>query len=436
MKDILHRIWSIVVKEFLQLSRDKVLMGFVILAPLLELTLMANMVGAGAGNLPMAIVDKDLSRASRELVVLLDQSDDLRLEMRAENVDQARQAMQEGKVAAIVVVPPGYGEFLNDPRKGAELQVIVDDSNYVVALVAESGIRSVAAEIAQNLATRVNIATRTMNISGGPVKMSFVARFNAALDDRPRSITAMLGLIIYQVTLIIAAQSFTRERERGTLEQLRITPLGRVELIVGKAVPTLVVGLVDGMLMIGLIALWFEVPVRGSLPLLFLLFVPFILAQIGWGTLISLVSHNQQQAVLFVFALAMLEVACSGFIVPAADMPKVMQVVSYASSVQHFLVILRGVMLRGAGFSSVWVPSLALTGIALAATALAWLRLRAGLDADSLRQRLRAAWHRRQEQRRPKTVPHSRPTRSEKPKLAPQPVYATHQRPVRRRRHS
>ena len=430
MKDILHRIWSIVVKEFLQLSRDKVLMGFVILAPLLELTLMANMVGAGAGNLPMAIVDKDLSRASRELVVLLDQSDDLRLEMRAENVDQARQAMQEGKVAAIVVVPPGYGESLNDPQQGAELQVIVDDSNYVVALVAESGVQSVAAEIAQNL------ATRTMNISGGPVKMSFVARFNAALDDRPRSITAMLGLIIYQVTLIIAAQSFTRERERGTLEQLRITPLGRVELIVGKAVPTLVVGLVDGMLMIGLIALWFEVPVRGSLPLLFLLFVPFILAQIGWGTLISLVSHNQQQAVLFVFALAMLEVACSGFIVPAADMPKVMQVVSYASSVQHFLVILRGVMLRGAGFSSVWMPSLALTGIALAATALAWLRLRAGLDADSLRQRLRAAWHRHQEQRQPKTMPHSRPTRREKPKLAPQPVYATDQRPVRRRRHS
>ncbi|MBN1978954.1 MAG: ABC transporter permease [Anaerolineae bacterium] len=429
MKDILHRIWSIVVKEVLQLSRDKVLMGFVILAPLLELALMANMVGDGAGNLPMAIVDKDLSRASRELVVLLDQSDDLRLEMRAENIDQARQAMQQGKVAAIVVVPPGYGKSLNDPRQGAELQVIVDDSNYVVALVAESGVKNVAAEITQDLATRM------MNISGGPVKMSFVARFNATLDDRPRSITAMLGLIIYQVTLIIAAQSFTRERERGTLEQLRITPLGRVELIVGKAIPTLAIGLVDGMLMIGLIAMWFEVPIHGSLPLLLSLFVPFILAQIGWGTLISLVSHNQQQAVLFVFALAMLEVACSGFIVPAADMPKAMQIVSYASSVQHFLVILRGVMLRGAGFSSVWVPSLALTGIALAATALAWLRLRAGLDADSLRQRLRAARQRSQVQRRRRTVPSVSPSRG-KPKLAPQPVYATHQRPVRRRRRS
>jgi ABC-type multidrug transport system permease subunit len=302
----------------------------------------------------------------------------------------------------------------------------------VVALVAESSVKTVAAKIAGDL------ATRTTNISGEPVKMSFVARFNAALDSRPRTITAMLGLIIYQVTLIIAAQSFTRERERGTLEQLRITPLGRVELIVGKAIPTLVVGLVDGLLLIGLIALWFEVPVRGSLLLLFLLFIPFILAQIGWGTLISLISHNQQQAVLFVFALAMLEVACSGFIVPAADMPKVMQIVSYASSVQHFLVILRGVMLRGAGFSSVWMPSLALTGIALAAAAVAWLRLRAGLDTDSLRQRLRAAWLRRQEQRKRKPAPSNKPTRrgriERKPRLVPEPVLSPVRQPPERRR--
>jgi ABC-2 type transport system permease protein len=428
MKDILYRIWSVVVKEFLQLSRDKVLMGFVILAPLLELGLMANMTGDGIKNLPLAVVDRDTSRASRELIAKLDQSEELLLTTYAENVEQAREAMQRGDVAAIVVVPPGYGEHLTDPQQSAEVQVIVDDSNYVVATVAESSVKNTASEITQNLTTRMT------TISGGPVKMSFVARFNAALDSRPRSITAMLGMIVYQVTLIIASQSFTRERERGTLEQLRITPLGRVELIVGKAIPTLVIGLINSVMMIGLIVVWFDVPVRGSLPLLLLLSIPFILAQIGWGTLISLVSHNQQQAVLFVFAMAMLEVACSGFIVPASDMPKVMQVVSQVSSVQHYLVILRGVMLRGAGLGSVWVPTLALTGIALVATALAWLRLRAGLDTDSLRQRLRAVWQQRQEQSRQKPAPSARPSRG-KPKLAPQPVYVR-QEPMRRRRRS
>lgn len=429
MKDILHRIWSVVVKEFLQLSRDRVLMGFVILAPLLELALMANMTEDGVANLPLAVVDRDTSRASRELISKLDQSEELLLTTYAENVDQARESMQRGKVAAIVVIPPGYGEYLIDPRQSAEVQVIVDDSNYVVATIAESSVKSAASGITQDLATRMT------TINGGPVRMSFVARFNAALDSRPRSITAMLGMIVYQVTLIIAAQSFTRERERGTLEQLRITPLGRVELIVGKALPTLIIGLINGLTMVGLIIVWFEVPMRGSLPLLLLLSIPFILAQIGWGTLISLVSHNQQQAVLFVFAMAMLEVACSGFIVPASDMPKVMQVVSQVSSVQHYLVILRGVMLRGAGIGSVWVSTLALTSIALVATALAWLRLRAGLDTDSLRQRLRAVWQRRQEQGRRKPPPSARPSRG-RPKLAPQPVYATHQKPVRRRRRS
>jgi hypothetical protein len=132
--------------------------------------------------------------------------------------------------------------------------------------------------------------------------------------------------------------------------------------------------------------------VRGSLPLLALLTIPFVLAQIGWGLLISLASRTQQQAVLFVFALAMLEVACSGFIVPAADMPGVMRVVSNASSVQHYLVILRGILLRGAGLHSLWQPALALSGIALAALGLAWLRLRMGLDTDSPQKQMRRAW--------------------------------------------
>jgi len=201
--------------------------------------------------------------------------------------------------------------------------------------------------------------------------------------------------------------------------------MGRMETILGKAIPTLAIGLVDCLLMIGVIAVWFGVPMRGSLPLLLLLTVPFVLAQIGWGTLISLVSRTQQQAILFVFALAMLEVACSGFIVPTTDMPLAMQVIASASSVQHYLVILRGVMLRGAGLGSLWVPSLALAGIASAATALAWLRLRAGLDADSLQQRMRVLWHAYQQRLgQRKAAPRARPTRptGQRPRLVPEPV--------------
>jgi ABC-2 type transport system permease protein len=368
------------------------------------------------------VVDLDRTRFSRELVTRLDQTDELFVKTYADSVAQAREWMQSGQISVIVVVPPSYGEALTAPQQSAEVQVVADGSNHVVSTVAIATTEDVAAEIVQDLAARQAVA------SGGPVELRFVARFNEFLDDRPHAITAMLGLIVYQVTLIIASQSFTRERELGTLEQLRVTPLGRLELIAGKALPTLLIGLVDCLLMTGVIVVWFDIPVRGSMLLLLLMTIPFVLAQIGWGTLISLVSRTQQQALLFVFALAMLEVAMSGFMVPAGDMPGVMRVLSTVSSVQHYLVIVRGVMLRGAGAKSLWLSGLALGGIALTLSALAWLRLRLGLDTNSLRRRLQVLWRNYQDSR------HERKARrgadktggrgGKKPKLTREPAYA------------
>jgi ABC-2 type transport system permease protein len=385
MRESLHRIWGLVIKELLQLRRDRLLLGFVLLGPLLELLLMGGLVGAGVKNLPVAVVDLDRSESSRELITRLDQTDELLVKTYGESVAQAQEWMQSGQIAVIVVVPPGYAEALANPQRSAQVQVIADGSNHVISTVATATTENVAAEIVREL-------TAHPAASRGPVELRFVARFNALLDDRPHAITAMLGLIVYQVTLIIASQSFTRERELGTLEQLRITPLGRLELMIGKGIPVLLVGLVDCLLMMGVIVAWFDIPVRGSVLLLVLLTIPFIMVQVGWGTLISLISRTQQQALLFVFALAMLEVALSGFMVPAGDMPGVARVVSSVSSVQHYLVVLRGVMLRGADLRSLWVPGLALSGVACAVNLLAWLRLRAGLDTDSLRLRLQALW--------------------------------------------
>jgi ABC-2 type transport system permease protein len=420
MREPLHRIWALVTKELLQLGRNRLLLGFVLLAPLLELLLMGSLTGEGTRNLPLAVVDLDRSRASRELITRLDQTDELLTKTYGDSVAQAEAWMQSGQIAVIVVVPPGYGEALADPRQSAEVLVSADGSSHVVSTVAIATTENVAAEIVQNLTARHAIA------SGGPVEMRFVARFNAPLDDQPHSITAMLGLIVYQVTLIIAAQGFTRERELGTLEQLRVTPLGRLELMAGKAIPVLLIGLINCLLMTGFTVAWFDIPMRGSLLLLMLLTVPFILVQIGWGTLISLVSRTQQQAILFVFALAMLEVALSGFMVPASDMPRAMRALSALSSVQHYTVILRGAMLRGAGLGSLWLPGLALSGIACAVTGLAWLRLQLGLDTDSLRQRLQALWHiyrrRRRERQAGRSAKKIRDRKVKKPKLTREPA--------------
>ena len=407
MQETLNRIRGLAIKELLQLSRDKLLLLFVLLAPLLELLLMGNLTGGGVQNLPLAVVDLDHSRASRELITRLGQTDELLVGMYSDNVSQAREQMQSGAISAIVVVPPGYEEALTAPQQSAEVQVIADGSNHLVSTAAIGTVENVAAEIAQEIAP-----------GAGPVDMRFTARFNATLAGQPGAITMMLGLIVYQVTLVIASQSFTREREMGTLEQLRVTPLGRLELMAGKAIPTLLVGMVDCLLMTGVAVAWFHIPVRGSLPLLMLFTIPFVLTQVGWGTLISLISRTQQQAMLFVFALAMLEVACSGFLVPASSLPEVMRWLSYISSVKHYMVILRGVLLRGAGLGVLWRPGLSLGGIALGVAALAWLRLWLGLDPDSLKQRLRA-WRqtsRRERSRRPVV-------RRQKRRLVAEPVY-------------
>jgi ABC-2 type transport system permease protein len=381
LTDRLHRILGLAVKELLQLSRDKVLLAFLIVAPLMELVLMGSWGAGGVQNLPLAVVDMDRSQASRALIGKLGQTDELMVEAYGDSVDQAKGWMRSGEVAVIAVIPPGYSAALADPRRSAEIQIIADGSSHAVSNVALATAEDVAAEIGRG-------------VGKGPLDLRFVARFNAALDDDLYTLTAMLGVILYEVTLVVAAQSLARERELGTLEQLRVSPLGRLDLMLGKAIPTLLIGLVDFLLMVGLAVVWFDIPVRGSMVLLIVLSLPFVLVQIGWGTLISLISRTQQQAMLFVLALAMLEVALSGFLVPAGDMPGVMRVLSYASSMQHYLVILRGVMLRGAGIGVLWLPAAALVGIALAVMALAWFRLRLGLETDSLRQRVAAAWQR------------------------------------------
>ena len=387
IRDHFGRILGLAIKEFRQIGRDKVLLAFLILGPVLELLLMGSLAGGGVENLPLAVVDSDRTRASRELISRLDQTDELRIVAFGDNVEQARTWMRSGEVAAIAVIPPGYSAALASPRESAEVQIIADGSSHVVSAVTLGAAEDVAAKIGRDLAAHQPAASQ------GPVDVRFVSRFNAALKDQPSSISAMLGLIVFQMTLVVAALSFTRERELGTMEQLRVTPLRRLDLLAGKAIPTLAIGLANFLTMIPFVVVCFGIPVRGSLLLLTGLTVPFVLVQIGWGTFVSLVSRTQQQAMLFVFTLVIVEVAFSGFLVPASDMPAAMRALSSLSAVQHYLIILRSLTLRGARIGLLWQHGVALVGIATATLGLAWLRVRVGLDPDSTEQRLRSLWH-------------------------------------------
>ena len=239
-----------------------------------------------------------------------------------------------------------------------------------------------AARLAAAATGAINAITarHTPNASLPLINVRTQVRFNPTLDVGFFVISAQLGFIVYQVALIVAALGITRERELGTLEQLLVTPMRRVELIIGKAIPAVVVATFDFVVIFLVVTQGFDLPMRGSFPLLLALSMLFIIAEVGWGLVISAFSHTQQQAVLLVFVLAMTDIAFSGYTVPVERLPQIMQWIAQLFPFQHYLQILRGVMLRDADLALLWPQALALLALAIGSLGVAVFAVRRRLD--------------------------------------------------------
>jgi ABC-2 type transport system permease protein len=359
------RIANLIVKELIQFGRDRILATFILLAPALQLILMAQAIARGVNNQPVAILDLDRSRASRELIASLDNTEALTVKFYVDSPDQMRTLLDKGQARLAVVIPAGFGEGLQRPGTAQQIQILADATNTVAASTSISTAAGVVGRFSSDLAA-----------SYGRVIPEFIdfrtdVRFNPTLDFRDFSIPAQLGFITYQVTLAVAALGLARERELGTLEQLMVTPLRRLELALGKGIPAIAIGAVN------FAAIWiigqavFHVPMNGSLPLLVALTLLFITAVVSWGVAISAISRTQQQAILFVFIQAMVDVAFSGFLVPVKNMPPFLQAISRFVPLQHYLVIIRSVMLKGAGLDVLWPQAAALAGLSLVMAAIA-----------------------------------------------------------------
>ena len=347
-----RRIANLAYKEIIQLTRDWLMLVLIILGPTLELVLLARSTGQGVTHLPVVVVDQDHSQASRQIVTALDNTDELDVMAYLDSPDQVDTWLERSQAALAVILPARLEADLA-AHLTPQVQLIADGSNSVVssnALSAANG--AINAYLARRAAT---------NVPGWPV-IDLRARvlYNPTLNVRHFAVTAQLGFIVYQVALIVASLGLTRERELGTLEQLLVTPLRRLELIIGKAIPALVIAGVDFVIMWALIVGVFGVPMRGSFPLLLGLSLLFIAAEIGWGLTISALSHTQQQAVLIIFVLALVDISFSGYMVAIERMPAALQVLSQIFPMQHYLVIIRSVMLKGAGLATVLPQVLAL----------------------------------------------------------------------------
>jgi len=372
-----RRVWHLVTKELIHLRRDILLVSFIVLGPVSELALIAWSTSADIEHLPTAIVDQDRTEASRALVLALENSETFDANYYPANERELRALIDAGTVVCGVLIPSGFGEGLAVPGSQApQVQVILDGSDPAAARAAEMSALGVISSFGQERALQA-----WGNIAGGMgevIRTDVRVWFNEELSQANYTVPSEMGFMLEMVALMVAAISIARERELGTFEQLMVTPVRTWELIIGKAIPAVVISYIDFLLMLGITIFIFGVPMKGSLALLLVLALFYIFVELGWGLLISGFSRTQLQALLLVMVVAMVGMVFSGYAFPVDTMPPLMQMVANLVPIKHWLLIMRDIMLKGAGINTFWreLVALAILGVVINAVTLTILRKR------------------------------------------------------------
>ncbi len=361
-----HRILALVVKEFLAIFRDKRSRLTVVVPPLVQLMVFSYAATYDLERVPYAVYNEDPGAFSRSLTARLDGSPNFRKV--AEITREAEIApLVDGREALLVVhIDRRFSRDILSGEPG-RVQVILDGRNSNTAMVALNYVRAIVMAESREL-------VRTGRAAGFPAVLETRAWYNPNLESRWFIVPGILGVITLLVTLITTALSVAREREQGTFDQLLVTPLRPVEILIGKSIPGCIIGLVEGTACLLVAALWFQVPLRGNLFMLYTGLALFLLSAVGVGLLISSLSVTQQQGLLGVFLFMVPAVILSGFTTPIGNMPVPVQHLTRLNPVRYFMVVLRGVFLEDAPASVFFAQFWPMALIAAATLTLAgWL---------------------------------------------------------------
>jgi ABC-2 type transport system permease protein len=378
----MQRLRCLVRKEFLELRMNPRLFGIVIIAPILQLTMLGYAATTDVKNVPLLVADGDRSVASRELIARFDASPNFTVVDLVPTVSEIEPYLEHGTASLALSIPAGYGTSIGDGRP-VKVQVVADGTDSNSTTVALGYATSLIGGYAQDLVAESAAGAAVVPTAGssGNVAPGIDARirvwFNPQLESRYFMIPGVLALVLLIVTANLAAMAIVREKELGTLEQLNVTPLRRWELIVGKLLPYGLIGLVDVVLVVAVAVLWFEVPLRGSFALLFAMSLLYVLCTLALGLFISTISDTQQQAMMtatFFFLTPMIYL--SGFIFPIENMPAVIQPITYLIPLRYFLVMVRGIFLKGIGLDLLWPQATALAAWGAIMLSLAVVRSR------------------------------------------------------------
>jgi ABC-2 type transport system permease protein len=373
-----RRLRQLMRKELLELRQDPKLFGVLFVAPIIQLTFLGYAATTDVRNVPMVVADADRTPASRRLIQAFTGSPYFTVVGSVESVRDIDPWLEHGDAWMALAIPAGYGDLVVSGRP-AVAQVVADGTDSNSATLALGYARGVVAAHAGEIARPAAGAVVAPGVTGIDARIR--VWFNPRLESREFMIPGVVAMLLLVITTNLSSMGIVREKELGTLEQLNVTPLARWELIVGKLLPYGILGIIDVVLVTAFAVLWFEIPLAGSPLLLFATSLIYLMTTLGLGLFISTISDTQQQAMMtatFFFLTPMLYL--SGFIFPIENMPPAIQPLTYLIPLRYFIVLVRGIFLKGVGVAVLWPQILALFTWGVCILALAVMRSRKTLS--------------------------------------------------------
>jgi ABC-2 type transport system permease protein len=364
------RLKAMLIKEFIQVFRDPRMRIVLFVIPIIQTVIFSYAVNMDVKNIPTAVLDRDNSTESRELTAIMASSGYFRVTERIGDDADTRRLLDRGTVRVVLNIEHGFSEQL---RRGdaARLQVLLDgsDSNtagiilgYLARLAIDYNIKLQNAYAARQFGSAPRV---------GQVRLVSRAWFNENLASPPFYVPAVITNILFIITMLLSSLAIVREKEIGTIEQVIVTPIRKREFILGKTLPFVLIGYIDVALISIVGTLVFDVPVRGSLWLLFLATTLFLMSSLGIGLLISTVSQTQQQAMMTAFFIIFPAMLLSGFAFPIENMPEPVQWLTLLNPLRYYMVVIRGIFMKGVGLAALWEQLVALAVIGVAVLSIA-----------------------------------------------------------------
>ena len=357
---MIKRIRRMLVKEFLQALRDYRMRSTIFLLPLIQVLVFGYAITTDVKHVALAVYDLDNTVASRDLISRFAGSGYFEIVNYVYDDAAARSLLDHGSVRLVLRINAGFQADLAAGRV-AQVQALLDGSDSNTAGIVLNYSNEIVGQA--NFDALVDRVTRVLGTFQRPGQADLQTRawFNENLESRNFFVPGVIALIVTLITLMLTSIAVVREYEIGTIEQIMVTPIRPIEFILGKTVPFALIGFADVLLITAVGVYWFEVPIRGSIPLLLLATGLYLLTSLGVGLLISTISRTQQQALMTSFLFFAPAILLSGFVFPIANMPQVVQWLTYLNPLRYFLVIIRGIFLKGVGLQILWPQMVALT---------------------------------------------------------------------------